>query len=361
MANKDYYNILGVSKDANQNDVKIAFRKLAHKHHPDKGGDSEKFKEINEAYQVLGNEQKRKQYDQFGSNFNQFNQGGAGGFDFSGFQNGFSGGNVNFEDLGDLFGGIGDMFGFSSGSSRSGRSRESFDMEAILVIDFKEAVFGAEKEIIVDKNIKCDKCQGSGAEPGAKIETCATCKGRGRVSTISRTIFGAMQSEALCPNCQGEGKTYSKKCSKCSGQGVYRGQEKMKVRIPAGISEGEAIRLSGKGHAGNKGQSSGDLLLRIRVEKSKDFVRRNYDIWSEINISVKQAILGDKINIETVHGNVVLKIPEATQSNTTFKIKGKGVPKLRGAGNGDHFVNVKIIIPKNLSKKDKNILESLNI
>lgn len=358
MANKDYYEILGVSKNASQNDIKLAFRKLAHAHHPDKGGDPAKFKEANEAYQVLGNEQKRKQYDQFGSSFNQA---GAGGFDFSGFQNGFSGGNVNFDDLGDLFGGLGDMFGFSSGASRSRSRRESFDMEAILIIDFKEAVFGAEKEIIVDKNIKCEKCQGEGAEPGSKVETCATCKGKGRVFTVQRTIFGAMQSETICPGCQGEGKTYSKKCSKCNGQGVYRGQEKMKIKVPAGIDEGEAIRLSGKGHAGSKGQAAGDLLLRIRVEKSKEFVRRNYDIFSDQEISVKQAILGDKINIKTVHGNVLLKIPEGTQSNTTFKIKGKGVPKLRGGGLGDHFVNIKVNIPKNISRSTKKVLEEIDI
>lgn len=361
MANKDYYETLGVSKDAKQNDIKLAFRKLAHKHHPDKGGDEAKFKEINEAYQVLGNEEKRAKYDQFGSGFDQ---GAASGFDFSGFQNGFSGSNVNFEDLGDMFGGLGglgDMFGFSSGSSRSGRSRESLDMEAILVINFNEAVFGAEKEIIVDKNIKCEKCGGQGAEPGSKVETCTTCKGQGRVSTVQRTIFGAMQSEAICPNCQGEGKTFSKKCTKCNGQGIYHGKEKMKIRIPEGINEGEAIRLSGKGHAGIKGRGVGDLILRIRVEKSKEFIRKGYDIFSDATISVKQAILGDKINIKTVFGEVLLKIPEGTQSDTNFKIKGKGVPKLRGIGNGDHFVNVKVIIPKSLSRKEKKALEEINI
>lgn len=358
MANKDYYEVLGVSKNASQNDIKLAFRKLAHTHHPDKGGDSAKFKEINEAYQVLGNEQKRKQYDQFGSNFNQA---GAGGFDFSGFQNGFSGANVNFEDLGDLFGGLGDMFGFSSGRSGRQTSYRGEDLEAILIIDFKEAIFGCEKEIIVDKKIKCDKCHGEGAEPGSKIETCNTCKGKGRVFTVQRTIFGAMQSETVCPNCQGEGKIFSKKCSKCNGKGIYHGQEKMKVRIPAGINEGEAIRLSGKGHSGVKGFPAGDLLLRIRVKKNEEFVRKGYDIFTDVNISVRQAILGDKITVETVSGEVTLKIPEGTQSNTVFKLKGKGVPKLRGGGVGDHFVNVKVNIPKNISRSTKKILEELDI
>ncbi len=359
MSSKDYYSVLGVSRTASQTEIKTAFRKLAHKHHPDKGGDANEFKEINEAYQVLGNEQKRKQYDQFGSNFNNM---GGGGFDFSGFQGGgFSGNNINFEDLGDLFGGIGDMFGFSG---RSSGQRESYqrgdDIEAILIIDFKEAVFGVEKEILLDKNLKCDKCDGSGAEPGSKIETCATCKGRGRVMKIQRTIFGAMQAEAICSDCQGEGKAYSQKCSKCKGHGIYKGQDKMKVKIPAGINEGEAIRLSGKGHAGLKGSSFGDLLLRIRIKPSAEFQRVGYDIYTKKTINIKQAVLGDKININTVSGEFVLKIPEGTQSGTKFKIKGKGVPKLRGAGSGDHLVEVVVDIPKNLSRKDKKILEEVN-
>ena len=357
MANKDYYKVLGVSKDASQNDIKVAFRKLAHQHHPDKGGDEAKFKEINEAYQVLGNEQKRQQYDQFGASFNQA---GAAGFDFSGFQGGFDSSNVNFEDLGDLFGGLGDMFGFSSGRPRQQNYRGR-DLEAIIVIDFKEAIFGAEKEIIVDKKIKCEKCQGEGAEPGSKIETCPTCKGRGRVLSVQKTIFGAMQSESLCPDCQGEGKIFSKKCSKCGGIGNYEGQEKMKVKIPTGIDEGEAIRLTGRGHAGAKGFPAGDLLLRIRIKKSNEFTRKGYDIFSDTSISVRQAILGDKIKIKTVAGEVLLKIPEGTQSNTVFKIRGKGVPKLRGAGHGDHFVNVKVKIPKGLSRTNKKLLEELDI
>lgn len=361
MANKDYYNILGVSKNANQEEIKVAFRKLAHKHHPDKGGDANEFKEINEAYQVLGNEQKRKQYDQFGSNFN--NMGGGGGFDFSGFQNGgFSGSNINFEDLGDLFGGFGDMFGFSNRSAeRRGGSNSGESIEAVLVIDFKEAIFGIEKEILVDKNLKCEKCGGNGAEPGSKVTTCATCKGSGRVFKVQRTIFGAMQSEAVCPDCRGEGQRYSQKCSKCNGHGIYKGQEKMRVKIPAGINDGEAIRLSGKGHAGPKGSSAGDLILRIRINQSNEFKRVNYDIFTKVNINVKQAILGDKININTVHGEFVLKIPEGTQSGTTFKIKGKGVTKLRNGGFGDHFVEVVVIIPKDLSKKDRKILEEINL
>ena len=362
MAGKDYYSILGVSKDAKADEIKTAFRKLAHKHHPDKGGDANKFKEINEAYQVLGNEQKRKQYDQFGSAFQNGQAGGAhGGFDFSGFQNGnFSGANVNFEDLGDLFGGLGDMFGFSS-SDRGQRSRQGKTIEAILIIDFMEAAFGAEKEIMIEKNIKCNKCNGNGAEPDSKIETCSVCKGRGRVLKMQRTIFGSMQTEAVCLNCSGEGKIYSKKCSKCNGQGIFKGQEKIKIKIPAGINEGESIRLGGYGNAGLKNSPAGDLVLRIRINPDKNFLRQNYDIYTKIKINVKQAILGDKIKISTIHGEVILKIPEGTQSGTSFKLKSKGVPKLRGLGNGDHFVEITVNIPKGLSRKDKKIFETLEL
>jgi molecular chaperone DnaJ len=360
---KDYYSILGVSKDASQAEIKTAFRKLAHKHHPDKGGDANKFKEANEAYQTLGNEQKRKQYDQFGGS-NPFSSGagagsyGGGGFDFSGFQ---QGGGAGFEDLGDIFG---DMFGGGFGGGRSSRrqaSAKGSDIEAILTIDFLEAAFGGTKEILLNKNVKCSVCNGTGAEPGAKIETCKECSGRGIVYKNQRTIFGTMQVEAVCPNCQGEGKTYSKKCSKCSGHGFHKGEEKIKVKIPAGINNSEAIRITSKGNAGPKGSPAGDLLLRINVARSDEFDRRDYDIHSKETISVKQAILGDKIEVKTIHGDVTLKIPSGTQSGTTFRIRGKGVKKLRGIGEGDHFVEVVVNIPKSISRKDKKILEQLDI
>jgi molecular chaperone DnaJ len=362
MAEKDYYKLLGVSKDASQAEIKTAFRKLAHKHHPDKGGDAEKFKEINEAYQVLGKEEKRKQYDQFGSA--SFSGGaGQGGFDFSGFQRGgfSSASGVDFEDLGDMFGGFGDMFGFSSNKGSSSRRNKASDIEAILNISFEEAAFGATKEILVEKNIKCDNCKGNGADPGAKIETCKTCNGRGRILKNQRTIFGTMQVEAVCPDCRGEGQSFSKKCSKCSGTRIKSGSEKIKVKIPAGINEREAIRLSGKGNEGPKDSVSGDLILIIKIKDNKDFRREDYDVYNETEISIKQAILGDKIDIKTIHGDVVLKVPEGTQSGTTFKLKGKGIEKLRGSGLGDHFVKVLVKIPKSLSKKDKKILEELDI
>ena len=361
---KDYYKTLGVEKTASQDEIKKAFRQKAHQYHPDKaGGDEAKFKEINEAYQVLGDEKKRAQYDQFGSVFEHTQSGGGfSGFDgfrdFSGFANGF---NVNFEDLGDVFGGLGDIFGFGGGKQRGTRARRGNDIEVTLTIDFFEAVFGAEKEIGLAKTVKCDKCQGNGAEPGAKIETCKTCRGSGRVSRVARTIFGQMQTQVSCPDCNGEGKTFSQKCSKCGGRGIVRELTNLKVGIPAGIDEGESIRLAGQGEAGAKGASAGDLYLKIRVKSDKRFERDGYDIKSIAEIKFSQAALGDKIEVETVDGLVKLKIPEGTQSGTVFRLRDRGVIKLQGRGRGDHLVKVIIKTPTNLSLKQRKALEELGV
>lgn len=355
---KDYYDLLGVSKDSSAAEIKTAFRKKAHQFHPDKGGDEEKFKEVNEAYQVLGNEAKKKQYDQFGSA--AFNQGGGYGQGFSGFNQG--GMNINMDDLGDIFGGFSDIFGFGSNQSTSRRTpARGKDLEFDLELDFLEAAFGLEKEIKFSKRVFCQHCSATGAEPGSKIETCSTCNGSGQVSKIQRTILGNIQTRATCPSCNGEGKTYSKKCTKCDGNGAYNDTVKIKVKIPAGINSGESIRLREQGEAGLKGAPAGDLYLRIFIKSHRLFTRSGYDIKTEKTISVKQAILGDKIEIETIHAKIMLKIPEGTQSGTTFKIKEKGVPKLKGKGFGDHFVRVKVNIPKNLSKKDRKILEGMDI
>ncbi|MEI6836041.1 MAG: molecular chaperone DnaJ [Candidatus Falkowbacteria bacterium] len=359
---KDYYNILGVAKDASAEEIKTAFRKKAHQHHPDKGGDAEKFKELNEAYQVLGHADKRQQYDQFGSAFQNgqaggrggYNPGNMGGFDFSGF----SGGGV---DMDDLFGGFGDIFGFGGGRNTSKRAKQGNDLEMVVNLEFKEAAFGLEKELTFSKNIVCHHCQGIGAEPGTKIETCATCGGSGQVIGVQRTILGNIQTRMTCSTCHGEGKIYNTKCSKCHGVGLNRESVKLKVKIPAGINDGESIRLSGQGEAGEKGAASGDLYLRVRVAKHPLFVRNNYDINTEESISVKQAILGDKIEVETIYGPVNLKIPEGTQSGTTFKLKEKGVTKLNNRGVGDQYVKINVKIPKDLSKKERGLLESLDI
>ncbi len=358
---KDYYNILGVNKTATKEEIKKAFRTKAHEHHPDKvGGNEAKFKEINEAYQVIGDDKKRAQYDQFGSSFEQAQAGGGfhgfDGFrDFSGFANGQG---MNAEDLGDIFGGIGDMFGFGGGRSTRRNSRGR-DLQVSIQINFLEAVFGVEKEIKITKKVKCDRCKGNGAEPGTKIETCKTCGGSGRVAKVQRTILGNIQVEAVCHDCQGEGKTYAKKCTKCHGSGVVNEPTSLKIKIPAGIDNGETIRLSGHGEAGEKGASAGDLYIKVMVASDKRFERHGYDINSKAEINFSNAVLGTKIDVETVEGKVKLKIPAGTQSGTTFKLRGKGIQKLRGGGKGDHFVKVNIKTPTSINRKQKKLLEEL--
>ncbi len=364
---KDYYNILGVGKGSTQDEIKKAFRKKAHEYHPDKAtGNEAKFKEINEAYQVLGDAKKRSQYDQFGSTFEQAkNQGGFAGFDgfrdASGFANGF---NVNMDDLGDIFGGIGDIFGFSSrggqGRRRSGAGRGR-DIQVVLTIDFNEAVFGVEKQISLNKNVKCDHCRGNTAEPGSKIETCKVCGGSGRVTRVQRTILGNMQVQATCDNCGGEGKSYAQKCTKCGGSGVIKDRVNFKVKIPAGIDDGESIRLSGQGEAGEAGAAAGDLYIKIQVKPDRRFERNGYDIKTQAEISFTQAALGDKIEVETVEGPVKLIIPSGTQSGTIFKLRGKGMPRLQGSGRGDQFVKVIVKTPTSLNKKQKELLKELGV
>lgn len=369
---KDYYDILGVKKTATSDEIKKAFRKLAHEHHPDKaGGNNDKFKEINEAYQTVGNEQKRKQYDQFGStagaggfNYQDFarasNRGGsAGGNPFG--QGGFSQSNVNF-DFGDL-GDLGDVFGsfFSGQAGGSGRSvNKGADIETEISITFEESVAGAEKNIELSKRIICANCQGQGAEPGSKINTCGHCGGRGKVSAIQQTILGNFQTQKICSTCQGEGKIYEHKCKKCQGAGVEYGSEKIKIKIPAGIEDGQQIRLSHKGEPNPKGQD-GDLYINIKVYKSHKFHRVGDDIKSDYHISIAQAALGDKVEIETIDGRVNLKIPAGTQSHSQFKLSGQGVPHLRSRGRGDHFVQIIVDIPKSLNKKQRKLIEELNI
>jgi molecular chaperone DnaJ len=357
-----------VEKTASQDEIKRAFLKLAHQYHPDKnGGKDDKFKEINEAYQVLGNAEKRKQFDQFGQVFGSAQGGQAGGFGgfngFGGFQNG--GMNINMDDLGDLgemFGGLGDMFGFG-GYSRSRRHgpQRGQDIEAQMTVDFTEAIFGVEKEVTLKKKVVCSKCGGSGAEPGSKVEECTTCKGHGRVRRLQQTILGSIQTETACPNCQGDGKTVSEKCSVCRGAGTIYDTVKFKVKIPAGVDNGGRIRIPGYGEAGEKGASSGDLYLEIRVRPSEKFARDDYDILTKKEINFSQAALGDKIEIETVHGEVELKIPEGAQSGTVFKLKNKGVPYSDGHTKGDHLVTVIIKTPKNLNKNQKEALKKLGI
>ena len=369
---KDYYNILGVGKTATAEEIKKAFRQKAHQCHPDKaGGDEAKFKEVNEAYQVLGNAEKRKQYDQFGSTFEQArSQGGFHGFngfrDFSGYTNGF---NIDMDDLGDIFGGIGDIFGFGGGTRQRARKRRGSDIQVVLPLGFSEAIFGVDKELNITKRVVCPDCRGEGAEPGSKIETCAVCGGSGRITKVQRTILGNMQVQMACDRCGGEGKTYAHRCGKCSGTGAVRENVKLKVKIPAGIDDSETIRLSGQGEAGEKGAAAGDLYLSVKISPDRRFTRDGYDIGSAAEINMVQAALGGRIKVETVDGPVELKIPAGTQSGTVFKLRSKGVPRLVARGafgalsgkRGDHLVTVTVKIPVNLNNKQKKLLEELGL
>lgn len=359
---KDYYDVLGVKKDATQDEIKKAFRKKAHQHHPDKeNGNADKFKELNEANQVLGDVNKRKKYDQFGS------AGASGGFGYQDFsrsqggnpfgQSGFNSSNVNF-DFGDLGEAFGSMFG--GGRSSSPRQSQGASIETRLNISFEESVFGVEKEVELSKRIICGKCEGNGAEPGSRISNCKKCGGSGKINSVQQTILGTFQTQTTCPDCQGEGKTYEKKCSICSGTGTGYGREKIKVKIPAGIESGQQIRLTGKGEPSPRGVA-GDLYIHVKVKSSPDFVRVGDNIYSDYKLSISSAISGDKVEVKTVDGLVSLKIPAGTQSHSEFKLTGKGVPHLRTRGRGDHIVKVIVVIPKGLGRKDKKTLEDIGI
>jgi len=350
---KDYYKILDVDKGASQEDIKKAFRKLAHKYHPDKeGGDEAKFKELNEAFQVLGNPEKRRQYDQFGTTFEQ------GGPGFGGFGNGFGQGFGGFDvgDLGDI---LGDLFGGAAGPrGRTRRSRGS-DIEVDAEINFKETVIGSEKILNLYKNTKCAHCNGNGAEPGTKISECKNCNGSGQVQTVQRTVFGSFQSVRVCPECRGEGKRPENPCKECKGTGVTKQSQQIKIKIPAGIDNGEVIKLAGQGEEAPYGGRAGDLYIHVRVRPDERFKRDGLNIVSQEHISFSQAALGDKIDAQTIEGKVSLKIPAGTQGGQIFKLKGKGIPALHGSGQGDQLVEVLVNVPKKLSKEQKKIIEKL--
>ncbi|PIR74344.1 MAG: molecular chaperone DnaJ [Candidatus Magasanikbacteria bacterium CG10_big_fil_rev_8_21_14_0_10_47_10] len=357
---KDYYNTLGVEKGATDEEIKKAFRKLAHKYHPDKPtGDEQKFKEVNEAYQVIGNTEKRKQYDQYGATFGQ--QGGfGGGMNWEDFMRATrqGGGGANFDfgvDLGDIFG---DLFGFGGGRSRGGRGRGR-DIQVDVELTFKEAVFGVEKDLHLTKNNACAVCSGSGAEPGSDRKKCDTCHGQGQVRVVQRTILGDMQSARVCTACSGAGDIPEKRCKHCSGAGVEKSSTSLTVKIPAGIDNGSSIRLTGKGEYGGPGSSAGDLYVAVHVHEDKRFVRQGDDILTEDTISYPQAVLGDTIDIETIDGTKQLVIPSGTQSHQQFRLKGLGVPHLRGSGRGDQYVRVKVDVPKKPSRHAKKLIEEL--
>ncbi|MBD3328341.1 molecular chaperone DnaJ [Candidatus Peregrinibacteria bacterium] len=361
---KDLYEILGISKDASEQDIKKAYRKMAQQYHPDKHkGDKEaekKFKEANEAYEVLSDKQKRAQYDQFGSvggAGNPFGN-GAGGFggsyDFSGFdfQQGGAGG---FADIFETFFGGAARGGGGAGRSSKKGPRPGNDLEFAMELTFEEAAFGTQKELSIAKPATCDNCHGSGAEPGSKTVHCETCSGTGEIRQVRQTLFGQMATAKVCDVCAGEGRRPEKICSVCNGSTVIRKTERVKVKIPAGVDNESTIRLSGKGEAGVYGGPNGDLYVHVRVAGSKKFTRKGYDVYSDAHIHLLQAVLGDDIDVETLHKKVTLKIPAGTQSGKIFKLKELGIEKLRGTGVGDHYVKVIVDIPTKLSRKEKDM------
>lgn len=365
---KDCYQVLGIKKNASQQEIKQAFRKLAQQYHPDKpSGDASKFKEINEAYQILSNPTKRQQYDQYGSTFEQAkSKGGFSGFDnfsdFSSYAEGMGGARGGF---GSIFDNLGDIFGFGGGRetnySTTSRANQGRDLEVILTIDFTEAVFGCEKEINLKKYTICSVCRGGGIAPGSRLVNCPDCQGQGKIYKIQHTFFGDFQTAITCPTCQGRGKLPEKKCAICRGTGRVKGVEKIKIKIPAGIDQEQRIRYSNKGEAGLFGASSGDLYIIFRVKSHPNFMRQGFNILSETEINFSQAVLGDKIEITTLEKPIMLKVPAGTVSGQIFKLKNKGVPYLRHTGRGDQLVKVKIKVPTHLSKKQQKLIEQLNI
>ena len=364
---KDYYKVLGVEKTASEEEIKKAFRKLAHQHHPDKkGGDEAKFKEVNEAFQVLGDKDKRAKYDQFGSDFDQQGGfgGGAGWEDFMRAARGgggFQGANFGGFDMGDIFG---DMFSaFGGSASGGGRSRRGTvrgnDIQVDVQLTFVEAAFGVEKEINLMKNNSCDVCRGTGVETGSKMDKCQECNGQGQVRRVQQTILGAMQTIGTCPKCGGKGQIPEKHCKHCGGDGIVRNESNYKVKIPAGIDNGEAIRLSGKGESAGSVGTAGDLYVRVHIKEDKRFERDGQNVFSEVIISYPQAVLGDKIDIETLDGIKKLTIPEGVQPHQQIRLKGLGIPSLHGSNRGDHYVKVIVDVPKKVSRSAKKLIEEL--
>ena len=347
---RDYYEVLGVSKGASEDELKKAFRKEAKKYHPDlHPGDKEaeaKFKEVNEAYEVLSNPEKRQKYDQFGHAGVDPNFGaGAGG--------------GGFNDFGDIFSDIFGGFGGFGGGRRNGPRRGN-DVRQVVNISFEEAAFGCKKKINITKMDTCDTCHGTGAKPGTSAQTCQNCHGTGQVQTQQRTILGYMTNVTTCPHCQGTGKIIKDPCRDCRGTGKVRKSKTVEINIPAGIDDGQTIQLTGQGEPGEKGGPTGDLLITVRVRPHEIFKRRDNDIFLEMPITFVQAALGATLTVPTLDGAVEYDIPEGTQSETRFRLRGKGVPFIRGKGRGDQYVTVKVEVPKNLSSKQKELLREFD-
>lgn len=348
---KDYYNILGVNKDASADEIKKAYRKLAHQHHPDRGGDESKFKEANEAYQTLSNTEKRSQYDQLGSTFNN----ASGGFDPRGFGGGQGGFNINFEDIFEQF--------FAGGARTKTRTRSDVrgrNVEIAIDITLEQAYLGETRDISLDTHITCDRCEGKQHEPGSKMKTCPTCEGSGQVSHTQNTFLGSFSNVSICPECRGARNIPEKKCRKCSGEGRVRGKRDVHVNIPPGIHSGDAIKIPTAGEAPpvSSGQA-GDLFVRVRVIPHKIFTRKEDDLYSKVTISYSTATLGDSIKVQIIDGEVSLKILRGTSNGELIRLRGKGMPHVHRAGRGDHYVTIAIETPRKLSKKAQELLEEL--
>ena len=359
MAKRDYYEVLGLQKGASEDEIKKAFRKLAKKYHPDVSKEKdaeEKFKEINEAYEVLSDPKKKATYDQFGF------AGMDGASGFSGFD-GFSGGFGNMDDINDIFssffGGSSFGGGFSSSRRRNNGPIKGESRYMRMDIDFLDAVHGVDKNISLYVDKTCEHCNGSGADSPNDIKTCPTCNGSGRTVRQMRTPFGVMEQASQCPDCNGTGKTITKNCTKCNGQGFKRIIEEVEVSIPAGINTGQQIRLQGYGERGLNGGPNGDLYIEINVKPHKIFIRDGSNIKVKIPISAVQATLGTKVDVPTCHGDVELNIPAGTQPNQIMRMKGYGVKNLRNNTTGDQLVEIEVVIPTKLSKEEKDLYHKL--
>lgn len=349
MSKRDYYDVLGVEKGASKDEVKKAYRKLARQYHPDvnkEPGAEDKFKEAKEAYEVLSDEQKRAQYDQFG------HAGAAGGQGFGGF-----GGAGDFGGFGDIF----DMFFGGGGRSRDPNApRQGADLQYQVNLEFEDAVFGKELDINIPREEECDTCNGSGAKPGTKPETCTHCHGSGQLNQEQNTPFGRVVNRRACPYCGGKGQIVKEKCSTCHGDGRVKKSRKIHISIPAGIDEGQQIRVAGKGEDGMNGGPPGDLYVVISVRPHDYFEREGDHIYCELPLTFTQAALGDEVEVPTVHGKVKLKVPAGTQSGKTFRLRGKGVANVRGRGQGDQHIQVRVITPTKLTDRQKELLREFN-
>mgnify|MGYP001558450283 CR=1 FL=1 len=346
---KDYYKILGVSKNATKEDIKTAYKKLAKQYHPDlnKSPDAaEKFKEINEAAAILGDDQKKSQYDQFGTAGEQF-QGGFSGFDFSDFMSDVGGFGMDFDRI---------FENFFGGTQRTRRRQRGSDLRYDLEIELEDAAFGAAKTINVPRLEECDKCNGTGAEDKSDIINCPECNGRGVTTRTQRTPFGLFSTTTTCRKCRGEGKYIKNECTQCDGRGVTQKTRKIEIKIPAGATDGTNLRIQGEGEA-SKGMSAGDLYIVIHVKHHKIFERHGNDVYVKIPISFAIAALGASIEVPTLNGKANLKIPAGTQNNTVFRMKGLGIPDLHSHHAGDQNVEVFITVPEKLTKKQKELLE----